>query len=112
MGLVIGVCASLSGLGGGFLVVPLLLYIGKEAKMAVGTSFFYIFFVSISSLIAYSRLGSVDWKTGLFLAIGGVCGAQLGPMLLQHIPQQYFKMGFSVVLVATGVWMFLQARPH
>ncbi len=110
IGLVIGICASITGLGGGFLVVPWLIYLGREAKMAVGTSFFFILLVAMSSLAAHYRLGNVDWKTGLLLAAGGVCGAQMGPLILEHVSQQHFKMAFSAILIATGVWMFLQAR--
>jgi len=105
-GIVIGVLSSSTGLGGGFLVVPLLLFLGREAKMAVGTSFVFILAAAISAILMHSRLGNIDIKTGLLLAVGGVVGAQIGPHLLQHISDQNFKRLFSVLLVITAVWLF------
>lgn len=105
-GLIIGILSSGSGLGGGFLVVPLLIFLGREAKMAVGTAFIFILMVSISSILAHYRLGNIDIKTGLVLAFGGVIGAQIGPHLLQHLSDQNYKRLFSVLLVVTAVWLF------
>jgi uncharacterized protein len=106
VGIVIGILSSGTGLGGGFLVVPLLVFLGREVKLAVGTSFVFILIVAISSILAHYRLGSIDLKTGLVLALGGVVGAQIGPHLLQHVSDQNFKRIFSVLLVITGVWLF------
>ena len=109
-GVLVGILSSGSGLGGGFLVVPLLLQMGKEAKVAVGTSFIFILMVAISSLVGHSRVGNVDWKVGALLALGGILGAQAGPLILNHISDQNFKRFFSVLLVGTGLWLFYQSR--
>ena len=109
-GVLVGVLYSGSGLGGGFLVIPLLLQMGKEAKVAVGTSFIFILMVAISSLVGHSRVGNVDWKVGALLALGGILGAQAGPFILNHISDQNFKRFFSVLLVGTGLWLFYQSR--
>lgn len=106
MGIVIGILSSGSGLGGGFLVIPLLIFLGRETKLAVGTSFVFILMVAISSIMAHYRLGNIDIKTGLVLAFGGVMGAQIGPHLLQHLSDQNYKRIFSVLLVITAVWLF------
>lgn len=110
LGLVVGILSSGSGLGGGFLVVPFLMQMGKDAKIAVGTSFLFVGLVAVSSLWAHSRMGNVDIKTGLLLALGGIAGAQIGPQILQHISDVNFKRGFSVLLVATGIWLFFTAK--
>ena len=80
LGMVIGVLSSGSGLGGGFLVVPFLLQLGKEVKVAVGTSFLFILMVAISSLFGHAKVGNVDWKAGGLLAIGGNTGSASGPV--------------------------------
>ena len=85
VGFIVGILSSLSGLGGGFMVVPLLIYLGREAKLAVGTSFVFILVVAISSIIGHYRLGSLDIKTGLALGLGGIIGAQIGPQVLQYV---------------------------
>ena len=110
LGILIGILSSGSGLGGGFLVVPFLLYMGKEAKVAVGTSFFFVLMVAVSSLIGHSKLGNVDWRAGAFLAFGGIMGAQLGPLILEYISDQNFKRIFSIFLIVTGLWIFYQSR--
>ncbi len=110
LGLLVGFLSSFSGLGGGFLVVPLLIYLGKKSTLAVGTSLLVVFLVAISSLIAHSRLGNVDFKTGALIALGGVVGAQLGPILLKNVPEIMFKQIFSIILVGIGIWLFFSAR--
>ena len=110
VGLIVGILSSVTGLGGGFMVVPFLIYLGRDAKLAVGTSFVFIFLVAISSLIAHYRLGNVDIKTGLVLALGGILGAQMGPQVLQHVSEQNFKKIFSVFMVITAVWMFADSK--
>lgn len=84
--------------------------IGREVKVAVGTSFVFILMVSISSLIAYVKVGNVDWKSGGLLAIGGILGAQAGPFILENISDQSFKRAFSIVLIGTGLWLFYQSK--
>ena len=110
IGIIVGVLSSISGLGGGFMIVPLLIFLGREAKLAVGTSFVFILVVAISSIIAHYRLGNVDIKTGLMLGLGGVIGAQIGPQILQHVSEQNFKRVFSVLLVITAVWIFVDSK--
>ena len=110
VGTLVGILSSVSGLGGGFMIVPLLIFLGREAKLAVGTSFVFILLVAISSIIAHYRLGNVDIKTGLMLGLGGVIGAQIGPQILQHVSEQNFKRVFSVLLVITAVWIFVDSK--
>ena len=110
IGITIGILSSATGLGGGFMVVPLLIFLGREAKIAVGTSFVFILIVAISSIVAHYRLGNVDLKTGLILGLGGILVAQIGPQILQHISEQNFKRIFSVLLVITAVWIFVDSR--
>jgi len=110
VGLIVGILSSVTGLGGGFMVVPFLIYLGRDAKLAVGTTFVFILLVAISSLIAHYRLGNVDIKTGLMLALGGILGAQIGPQVLQHVSDQNFKKIFSVLMIITAVWMFADSK--
>ena len=110
VGFIVGILSSISGLGGGFMVVPLLIYLGREAKLAVGTSFVFILVVAISSIISHYRLGNIDIKTGLTLGLGGIIGAQIGPQILQHVSEQNFKRIFAVLLAITAVWIFVDSN--
>ncbi len=108
VGVLIGIGASFSGLGGGFLVVPLLLLMGWSAQKAVGTSFLAILVISTSALIAHNKLANVDWKVGLALGLGGVIGAQLGARLLEGVPTDVFRRIFAVILAALAVYLFVK----
>ncbi len=107
-GIVVGVGAAFTGLGGGFLIVPLLLYLGFSAQKAVGTSFLAILVISISALVAHNKLANVDYKYGLLLGLGGIIGAQVGARLVQYVPTASFKKIFAVVLVGLAAYLFLK----
>ena len=108
LGVAVGVGASFSGLGGGFLMVPLLLLMGFTAQKAVGTSFLGILIISISALAAHNKLANVDWKVGILLGIGGILGAQIGARLVEHVSQEGFRKIFAAVLVGLAVYMFFK----
>ncbi len=109
-GLVIGILSSLTGLGGGFLVVPFLIYLGRSTQLAVGTAFIVILLIALSSLTAHYRMGNIELKTGLMLAVGGIVGAQIGPLILKNLSPQNFKLFFAGILVALAVWLVIQSR--
>jgi len=107
-GVAVGVGASFAGLGGGFLIVPLLLFLGYEAQRAVGTSFLAILVISVSALVAHNKLANVDYRTGILLGIGGIVGAQVGARLLEHVSTANFKRAFAVVLASLAIYLFVQ----
>jgi uncharacterized membrane protein YfcA len=106
-GIVVGIGASFTGLGGGFLMIPLLLFLGFSAQKAVGTSFLAILVISISALIAHNRLSNVDYKLGLLLGIGGIIGAQIGSRLVEHVSTANFKRIFALILVGLAAYLFV-----
>jgi len=107
-GIVVGIGASFTGLGGGFLMIPLLLFMGYSAQTAVGTSFLAILIISISAFIAHNRLSNVDYKLGLLLGIGGIIGAQIGARLVEHVSTANFKKIFALILVGLAVYLFVK----
>jgi uncharacterized membrane protein YfcA len=107
-GVVVGVGASFTGLGGGFLMIPLLLFLGLSAQQAVGTSFMAIFVISISALAAHGKLANVDYRIGIALGIGGIIGAQVGARLVEHVSTGSFKKIFAFVLIGLAAYLFLK----
>jgi len=107
-GIVIGVGAAFTGLGGGFLVVPLLVLAGWNHQRAVGTSFAAILIISISALFAHGKLQNVDWRTGAVLGVGGIVGAQVGARFVEHVSTATFNRIFALVLVGLAARMFFQ----
>ena len=107
-GIVVGIGAAFTGLGGGFLIVPLLLYLGFSAQKAVGTSFLAILVISVSALVAHNKLANVDYKYGLLLGLGGIIGAQVGARLVENVSTENFKKIFAVVLIGLAAYLFLK----
>ena len=107
-GVIVGIGASFTGLGGGFLIVPLLLLLGYPAQKAVGTSFLAILVISLSALVAHNKLANVDYRVGLLLGVGGIAGAQIGARLLEHVSTASFKRIFAAVLLGLAGYLFLQ----
>lgn len=108
IGVGVGLGAAFTGLGGGFLMVPLLLFLGYTAQKAVGTSFMAILVISISALIAHDKLANVDYRAGILLGIGGIVGAQIGARLIEHVTTGSFKKIMACVLVGLAAYLFLK----
>lgn len=108
LGSLVGVGASFTGLGGGFLMIPILLFMGYSAQKAVGTSFLGILVISISALIAHNKFANVDYRVGIALGVGGIIGAQIGAQLLQHVNQAMFQKIFAGILLALAVFVFFK----
>jgi uncharacterized membrane protein YfcA len=109
-GIAVGTGASFTGLGGGFLMVPLLLMLGHTTQKAVGTSFLAILVISVSALAAHNKLANVDYRAGLLLGAGGVIGAQVGARLVEHVSQAGFKRIFAGVLVGLACYLFFNTK--
>lgn len=107
-GILVGTAASFTGLGGGFLMVPLIMLLGYSHEKAVGTSFLAILIISISALFAHSKLAHVDWRIGAFLGIGGLIGAQIGSRLVDYISTGQFKKVFAFVLIGLAIYLFFK----
>lgn len=106
LGIFVGFASALTGLGGGFLVVPLLLWLGRPHGQAVGTSFVTILVLGCSALFAHSRLAHVDWRIGLLLGLGGIAGAQVGARVVDRVDPALWSRLFAAVLLAVAVRMF------
>jgi uncharacterized membrane protein YfcA len=109
-GVLVGCASAFTGLGGGFLVVPFLIFLGRTHPQAVGTSFVTILVLGCSALLAHARLAHVDWKVGLLLGLGGIVGAQLGARVVDRVDPVAFSRVFAVVLFALAVRMFFWAK--
>jgi uncharacterized membrane protein YfcA len=100
--------AVFTGLGGGFLTVPLLLFLGFTSQKAVGTSFLAILIIAVSALFAHDKLANVDYKYGFLLGLGGIVGAQIGVRLLTEVQAELFKKIFAVTLIGLAVYLLVK----
>ena len=102
MGGLVGFLSGLFGVGGGFMMTPLLIFAGVPPAVAVGTQANQIVGASVSGMIVHWRRNAVDFKMGSMLLIGGVIGSGAGVALfglLQRIGQVDLVISLSYVLV-------------
>ncbi len=115
LGFVTGIMTMLLGVGGGFIMVPAMLYLlGMGAQVVVGTSLFQILFVTMSSTMMHSlTTKAVDVVLAVFLLIGSVTGAQIGARLAQRMKPEYLRLLLAgiVLLVALRMALGLGWRP-
>ncbi len=115
LGFLTGILTMLLGVGGGFIMVPAMLYIlGMGAQVVVGTSLFQILFVTMSSTMMHSlTTKAVDIVLAVLLLIGSVTGAQIGARLAQKMRPEYLRLILAaiVLLVALRMLIGLSWRP-
>ena len=83
IGMLVGGLSGLFGVGGGFLMTPLLIFLGIPPAVAVGTEAPHVLASSVSGVLAHWRRKNVDFKMGFFLMIGGVVGSTVGVNLFK-----------------------------
>ena len=83
IGMIVGALSGLFGVGGGFLMTPLLIFLGIPPVVAVGSEAPHVLASSVSGVIAHWRKKNVDFKMGFFLLFGGIIGSTLGVNLFK-----------------------------
>lgn len=101
----IGFIGSVLGIGGGFLMVPALLYLFRvPTAVVIGTSLFQILFTMMAAVILHAVTNqSVDIILGIILVVGGVFGAQFGARAGKNIRGQQFRLLLALIILAVGV---------
>ncbi|MEQ1508808.1 MAG: sulfite exporter TauE/SafE family protein [Sphingopyxis sp.] len=101
LGVATGIMTMLLGVGGGFIMVPAMLYIlGMDAQMVVGTSLFQILFTTIASTMVHSlTTRAVDIVLALLLLVGGVVGAQVGARFAMKVNPTKMRLGLAVIVL-------------
>lgn len=99
-GLLIGTLGTLIGAGGGWMIVPLLLFgLHFSPQQAVGTSLAVVFLNAFSGSIAYMVQGRVLYRMGLAFAVATIPGALLGATLVQYLGSRWFTLLFALFLL-------------
>lgn len=116
LGIFTGILTMLMGIGGGFVLVPAMLYIlGMSANVVVGTSLFQILFTTIATTLMHSlTTHAVDIVLASLLLLGSVTGAQLGARFAMQVPAERLRMALALVvlLVALRMAIGLTWRPE
>jgi uncharacterized membrane protein YfcA len=114
LGLMIGFLSGLFGVGGGFLLTPLLMMIGIPPTVAAASDANQIVAASTSGTLAHWKLGNVDFKMGLLLVAGGVAGGTLGVQLIKILREAgnadfVIKITYIIMLSIIGSYMFQES---
>ena len=114
LGGVVGFLSGLFGVGGGFLMTPLLIMVGIPSTVAAASDSNQIVAASTSGSYAHYRLGNVDFKMGLLLIIGGVLGGTVGVQFIKVLRAMgnadfVIKITYVVMLGVIGFYMFAES---
>ncbi|MGO9566913.1 MAG: sulfite exporter TauE/SafE family protein [Desulfomonilaceae bacterium] len=114
LGGAVGFLSGLFGVGGGFLMTPLLIMVGIPPTVAAASDSNQIVAASASATYAHYRMGNVDFKMGILLLVGGVVGGTLGVELIKVLRSSgnadfVIKITYVVMLGVVGFYMFLES---
>jgi len=109
-----GMLTMLMGVGGGFIMVPAMLYIlGMSAGVVVGTSLFQILFVTIATTLMHAMTThAVDIVLSVLLLIGSVTGAQLGSFFAQRASPERLRLILAIIVLVVALRMALGLTWH
>ena len=113
-GFIVGFMSGLFGVGGGFLMTPLLIFMGIPPSTAVGTESVQILGSSVSGAIAHGRKKNIDYEIGSFLLIGGIFGSTFGIMIFNFLKESgnidlIINILYVIFLLVIGVLMFIES---
>ncbi|WP_447727437.1 sulfite exporter TauE/SafE family protein [Sphingomonas koreensis] len=109
LGFATGILTMLLGVGGGFILIPAMLYLlGMPAQVVVGTSLFQILFVSAAATMVHSvTTKAVDIVLAVLLLLGSVVGAQLGARFAAKAKPEYLRLVLAVMVLLVALRMVL-----
>ncbi|MBO8128301.1 MAG: sulfite exporter TauE/SafE family protein [Peptococcaceae bacterium] len=114
LGAAVGVLSGLFGVGGGFLLTPLLIFSGIPPAVAAASDTNQIVAASASGALAHKRLGNVDMKMGITFLIGGVLGGTFGAQLVRVLRgfgnyDFTMKIIYVIMLALVGGYMLIES---
>ena len=107
IGFIVGIFSSIMGVGGGFIIIPAMIYILRmPTNVVVGTSLYQIIFItSFVTILHASTNQSVDIILALILLLGGAIGAQIGVRLSGKLNGAWLRIALSILVLAVGLIM-------
>jgi len=114
LGLAVGLLSGLFGVGGGFLLTPLLIMFGIPSTVAAATDSNQIVAASTSGTYAHWKVGNVDFKMGIYLLVGGFIGGIVGVQAIKVLHAMgnadfVIKMTYVLMLGIVGSYMFVES---
>ena len=108
IGLGAGVASGYVGVGGGFIMVPLMLsLIGIEMRQASGTSLIAVMILAIPGVIEQALLGNINYTAGIAIVVGSIPGAVIGARLVRVVPELALRFVFGGFLIVAAIILVL-----
>lgn len=108
IGLIAGFASGYVGVGGGFIMVPLMTaWLGIPMKRTSGTSLIAIIILAIPGVIQQAFLGHIDYLAGIMLCAGAIPGAVLGARLVPRVPERTLRFIFAGLLAVAAVMLVI-----
>lgn len=108
IGLVAGLASGYVGVGGGFIMVPLMLsIIGIPMRKASGTSLIAVMILAIPGVIEQGIIGNINYLAGIAIVIGTIPGAVVGARLVTKVPERTLRLLFGCFLIVAAVMLVL-----
>jgi len=109
LGFIAGILTVLLGVGGGFILIPAMIYIlGMAARVVIGTSLVMILAVSaVTTMIHAMTTQAVDIVLAALLLVGGVIGAQYGAMLATRLRPDLLRLALAIIILLVALRMAL-----
>ena len=108
IGLVAGLASGYVGVGGGFIMVPLMLsIIGIPMRKASGTSLIAVMILAIPGVIEQGIIGNINYLAGIAIVLGTIPGAVIGARLVTKVPERMLRLLFGCFLIVAAVMLVL-----
>ena len=109
IGLVAGLASGYVGVGGGFIMVPLMLSMRRHPPMrkASGTSLIAVMILAIPGVIEQGIIGNINYLAGIAIVIGTIPGAVIGAKLVTKVPERTLRLLFGCFLIVAAVMLVL-----
>ena len=106
IGLVAGLASGYVGVGGGFIMVPMMISIAHiSMRVTSGTSLIAVMILAVPGTIAQALLGNINWIAGIAVACGSIPGAALGARLVPRVPERQLRFLFAGFLVVAALML-------
>ncbi len=111
-GAIAGFLSGFIGVGGGFIIVPLLMWLFNFSfKDASGASLMALCILAVPGIITHGLYGHIDYLRGLMIVIGSIPGAFIGTALLKHVHERTLRIAFGFLLFAVSVTLAVNEFP-
>jgi uncharacterized membrane protein YfcA len=108
IGFLVGLGAGYFGIGGGFLIVPSLMYLDVNIVNSIGTSLLPVSFFGLTTAITYSLSGQINFIIAILLIFGGIVGGKVGTALSSRASKIVLTRIFSILLITVAVYIIIK----